>query len=220
MQELKEVAFFGKVTAGVTHEIRNVLAIIKESCGLMEDILCLVRNERPEPRERLESALSRIQAQVDRGVAIATHLNKFAHSTDQSVAEVDLVEMIEQVVFLAQRFARLSEVKLEAKPHKSPLTIFTAPVRLQMAVFLSVELLFNLLPSGGEIALSASKVDQMYEVGVQWKAQSLGVQDPQEVIMSSENWGELQNAMNSLRGKAGVEKSSNKILLYFPKSIS
>ena len=33
----RQVAFFGRMTAGITHEMKNVLAIIKESSGLMQD---------------------------------------------------------------------------------------------------------------------------------------------------------------------------------------
>ena len=35
-----EIVFFGKITAGITHEMKNVLAIIKESSGLVEDSIC------------------------------------------------------------------------------------------------------------------------------------------------------------------------------------
>lgn len=42
--ENSEIVFFGKITAGITHEMKNVLAIIKESSGLMEDLILL----RPE----------------------------------------------------------------------------------------------------------------------------------------------------------------------------
>ena len=36
---MDEIAFFGKVTASITHEIQNVLSIIKESSGLIDDVL-------------------------------------------------------------------------------------------------------------------------------------------------------------------------------------
>jgi len=36
-----EIAFFGRITAGVTHELKNVLAIVNESSGLMQDLLAL-----------------------------------------------------------------------------------------------------------------------------------------------------------------------------------
>ena len=35
-----ELAFFGKIAAGVTHELKNVLAVIKESNGLMARLAC------------------------------------------------------------------------------------------------------------------------------------------------------------------------------------
>ena len=35
----REAAFIGKITASATHEIRNVLAIVKESAGLIDDLM-------------------------------------------------------------------------------------------------------------------------------------------------------------------------------------
>ena len=37
--ENREAAFIGLITAGATHELRNVLAIVKESTGLIADIV-------------------------------------------------------------------------------------------------------------------------------------------------------------------------------------
>ena len=36
-----EIVFIGKITASITHEIKNVLASIKELTGLMEDLVSM-----------------------------------------------------------------------------------------------------------------------------------------------------------------------------------
>ena len=42
--------FFGKVSASIAHEIKNVLAIINENAGLLEDLTFAARKERPSTR--------------------------------------------------------------------------------------------------------------------------------------------------------------------------
>ncbi len=34
-----EAAFFGKINAGISHDINNILAIIRESSGLLTDLM-------------------------------------------------------------------------------------------------------------------------------------------------------------------------------------
>ena len=39
--------FFGKMTASATHEIKNALAIINESAGLLEDLSIMASKDHP-----------------------------------------------------------------------------------------------------------------------------------------------------------------------------
>ncbi len=41
--QLDGLRFFGMINASISHEIKNVLAIISESAGLMEDLLLLAQ---------------------------------------------------------------------------------------------------------------------------------------------------------------------------------
>lgn len=156
----KELAFFGRITAGFTHEMKNILAIIKESSGLMEDLLSLTK-EAPFPHwDRFSHRVTVIQQQVQRGVELAARLNRFAHSTDEAVARLDLNDLAEQLTRLSERFARLKEVVLKANPAESSVALVTSPVELQMAVFTLMEGCWNQLPAGSEIELSVEQREQ------------------------------------------------------------
>ena len=111
-KDLREAAFLGRITAAFTHEMKNVLAIIKESAGLMEDLLALSQEATFPQRDRFVRCLTTIAAQTKRGVELSGRLNRFAHSPDQDIATVDLNDILEQVVFLSGRFARLKGVTL------------------------------------------------------------------------------------------------------------
>jgi hypothetical protein len=85
-----EMAFLAKITASVTHEIANSLAIILESAGLLSDILSLSQEGDFPHREKFQRVLGNINDQVKRGVDISSRLNQFAHSMDEPLAEVNL----------------------------------------------------------------------------------------------------------------------------------
>ena len=110
---VKEIAFMGKVTASLSHEIKNTLAIINESAGLMGDLLRKDASEDWPQYSRLTGIVTLLEEQVQRSADIVKRLNQFAHSMDKSVADLDLNETVRQTAVLAQRFATLSRVTLE-----------------------------------------------------------------------------------------------------------
>jgi signal transduction histidine kinase len=147
-----KAAFMGKVAAGATHELKNVLAIIKESAGLIQDLIDLSRVEFPN-KDRFIRSLGRINDQVVRGVDISTKLNTFAHTCDEVSAETDLSRAVSQAAFLAYRLARLKGISLEAIIDDRTISVRTDPLKLQMLIFSCVESLIKHMEPGGSIVL-------------------------------------------------------------------
>ncbi|MEJ2236131.1 MAG: hypothetical protein P8X67_19675, partial [Syntrophobacterales bacterium] len=118
LSRVKEIAFMGKVTASLSHEIKNTLAIINESVGLMGDLLLQDAPENWPQYSRLTELTASIEEQVQRSADIIKRLNQFAHSMDKSLVDIDLNELVQEITTLAQRFARLKRVQLgvEAAP--------------------------------------------------------------------------------------------------------
>ena len=106
-----EIAFFGRITAGVTHELKNVLAIINEASGLMQDLMTLSK-ETPAYHDRFQKALTSIKGQIQRGQNLIAKLNQFAHTPDVNIRAVDLFDAAGHLVALSQRFAALKNVTL------------------------------------------------------------------------------------------------------------
>lgn len=148
--ESDKAAFMGRITAGVTHEIKNVFAIIKESAGLLEDLMSLAQSESNSSQERYLRIISKIYDQVERGVDLAAKLNEFAHTPDYQSAPIEINSAISQVVTLSQRFARLKRAKLEAISGEAHTSIVSDPLAFLMLLFLSIELVMD---SAGENAL-------------------------------------------------------------------
>lgn len=148
-----KAAFMGRITAGVTHELKNVLAIIRESAGLMQDLLALSGDAQFPLREKFSKVLSNIGDQVVRGVDLASRLNTFSHLPDATSSGLDLNEVAVQVVFLSQRFARLKGISLNVQPHERSVIIVTDPLKIQMLLFQCIEVLVNIVGTGATITL-------------------------------------------------------------------
>jgi signal transduction histidine kinase len=95
--------FFGKMTASISHEIKNVLAIINENAGLLEDLALMANRGAAIETQRLENMSRVVKKQVDRADAIMKNMNRLAHSIDESIKTIDLNDLLELLVALSGR---------------------------------------------------------------------------------------------------------------------
>ncbi len=101
----EDLAFFSKICASISHEIKNCLAVISEQNGLHQDLLMLQSQGRPPAPERIEKIARTIDEQVHRMDRIIKRLNRFAHTPDTACARIDLAEICGYTVDLCRRFA-------------------------------------------------------------------------------------------------------------------
>ncbi|MCF8026603.1 MAG: hypothetical protein K9K82_14090, partial [Desulfobacteraceae bacterium] len=156
----KTLTFFGKMTANLTHEVKNVLAIIQESAGLMEDITAICPLAEEKYQEKFNHSMATIKQQLHRGIDLTTQFNRFAHTPDRSSAELDLVDTVGQFCLLTGRFARLKHISLTAGDPGSAnekIRLTTNPVQFYMALFFSLESCLSALTSNTEIRVIPQK---------------------------------------------------------------
>ncbi|WP_147822453.1 HAMP domain-containing histidine kinase [Salidesulfovibrio onnuriiensis] len=110
----EDLQFFGRICASVSHDIKNVLAVVNEGAGLLSDLSIMAEKGMPLEPEKLRSVAGSIQNQIRRGDGIIKDLNTFAHSVDEPVGTVNLAEVITLVAALAKRLAAAKCVTLEA----------------------------------------------------------------------------------------------------------
>jgi len=128
--------FFGKMTASVSHEIKNVLAIINENAGLLDDYSRMADQGMALESERLRRVSGNIQAQVRRADTIVRNLSRFAHSVDEGDKQLPLDEVVELVLALAARFAANRGVTLErVAAEDGACTLHTSPFILELLLW-------------------------------------------------------------------------------------
>jgi C4-dicarboxylate-specific signal transduction histidine kinase len=140
--------FFGRISASISHEIKNVLAIINENAGLLEDLTLMADRGQPIDPARLKIMAAAVQKQIGRADNILKNMNRFAHSIDETVADVDLNQTIEQFITLTERFVAMQGVKVDLRLPASSLTIPTAPFFLMNLLCLCLD--FSMSASGEE----------------------------------------------------------------------
>jgi len=93
------------MNAAISHDMKNVLAIINETASLLDELVELQQNGQIEPNpEKLRTLSRRIVNQVERGQNVISNMNAFAHSIDAPEREVDLAQVMRIMAVLSKHF--------------------------------------------------------------------------------------------------------------------
>ena len=117
--------FFGEISASISHEIKNVLAIVNENAGLLQDMVMMIEKGRPLSPERLTGLAQSIVRQVNRGDRIVKDMNRFAHSADHPSETVDIGEVIDFISVVAARLIAMKGEPPKIDVPAAPVTAFT-----------------------------------------------------------------------------------------------
>lgn len=150
------IQFMGKMSASISHELKNVLAIINENAGLLNDFCRMTERGMDIDPERLARVSDNIAAQVHRADNILKNMNLFAHSTDQPLAPVDVHATLAMVIKLATRFAANREIKLALTPASETLIITSRPFLLENLIWRCLDRCMNFASTEKAITLSAT----------------------------------------------------------------
>ncbi len=91
------LAAMGELTAGVAHEVRNPLAVIRASVQLLEDSEC--------DEDRLLQATAVIKQEIDRLDRVIKALLDFGRPAAPTMRRVDINEVLDEVVLFTREFA-------------------------------------------------------------------------------------------------------------------
>lgn len=158
--EREEIALIGRITAGVTHEMRNALAVIRESNGLMRDLLMRGKDGSGTQGEKFGRAISMIEKHLLRGIEMTDRLNRFAHTMDEEAAWTEVNGVLDLTLFFMERFARERLVRLAARRADEDLSLYTSPLRLMLALCACVDYLLARTAEGGLIELQGQRAGE------------------------------------------------------------
>jgi signal transduction histidine kinase len=148
-----DLAFFGKVNASISHELKNILAIISEAAGLLQDLTELATKGEKIELEMLQTCSQDIVEEIQRGFGTIKQMNKFAHSVDDPAKKVNLVDIVGLMIALAKFLSFASKVRFDPLPGAAP-TVLTCPIRLQNLIYRALVFAFESTGPDGQIEVA------------------------------------------------------------------
>jgi len=169
------LAAMGELTAGVAHEVRNPLGVIRASVQLLEDAQC--------DEQRIKSAAEVIKQEIDRLDKVIKALLDFGRPSKPTLVATDLAEVLQDVVLFTNRFANQANVHITLTA-KDPLPRVNGDPDQLKQVFLN--LVTNAVQamgrSGGEIEIVADSDDDYVVIGVSDTGPGIAFEDLTKVF--------------------------------------
>lgn len=153
------LAAMGELTAGVAHEVRNPLGIIRASVQLVED-------SGADP-ERVAEATGVIKQEIDRLDRVIKALLDFGRPSAPTLRPIDIEEVVADVVLFTRQFAGQSQVEIETEFSSGMPLVNADPDQLKQVL---VNLVSNAVQAmeadGGEIRIKVWDDDSFVFVSV------------------------------------------------------
>jgi len=206
--------FFGNMTASISHEINNVLAVINENAGLLEDFTLMADKGLPLDPERLKTLAGKIMIQIRRADTIIKNMNKFAHSVDGPIKRVDLDDLLKLVVALSNRFASMRGVTLELRHPANPVMITTSDFVLENLLWLCLDLAMDTVGQDKTIILSVGTAGN--DVAIRFS----GIEGIEDALGKMFHVTGKDGLLGALKGKLDIDLEAGDIELTLPSDIN
>ncbi len=148
-----DLAFFGKVNASISHELKNILAIISEAAGLLNDLTELADKGKKVELDMLRNCSRDIVEEIQRGFTTIKQMNKFSHSVDDPLKSIDLIEVLALMIDLAGFLSFAGKVRFDPPPQGAPI-VLTCPFRIQNLLYQALVFAFESAGPEAEIQVA------------------------------------------------------------------
>jgi signal transduction histidine kinase len=192
--------FFGAVTASISHDIKNRMAVINEQAGLLEDLVRMTEQGRELDPGRLMRIADSVKSQIAMSDAIIKTMNRFAHSVDLFRQAADLRELIALVAALAKRTAGNKGVRLEIRLPEASVNADTSPFYLMNLTWLCLSEAMRHTGKEATVVLGCEKVPDGASLSISFDRSEAGAGDMELSGVASDLAAEL-GARVQLNGK-------------------
>ena len=166
----EKLASVGQLTAGIVHDVKNPLAVIK---GMAEELL-EDTNGRPEVAE----AVQVIRDNATRANTIVTDLLKFARQSTPQLTQRDLRETVEGSLRLTGYLLRKGGVRVEQKLPDHEVPIVYDAQQIEQVLINLIQNAVHAMPKGGKLEVELSHKDG----GAELRVRDTGMGIPPEVL--------------------------------------
>jgi K+-sensing histidine kinase KdpD len=151
-----QLRMIGKILSGLSHDVKNHLALIKESTGLIVDIIGSEKSLATQELRQCIDILNSVRKQIGKTSELCNYLNRFAHRMEQPLSVYKVNESLEELIALLQKFVSQKKIRLEKDFHDELQTIHGNPALLQFLVSCLVEEMFYKLDKSSTITIKTN----------------------------------------------------------------
>lgn len=123
-----KLSALGEMSAGISHELNQPLAAIQT---LADNAGLLLERDQPD---MVRGNITKISQMADRAGRIIRNLRAFARKEDETITDVDLVQVVNDAISLSEPKLSRQEVTLNWTPPADPVHVRGGKVRLQQVI--------------------------------------------------------------------------------------
>jgi signal transduction histidine kinase len=162
----ERLAALGTLAAGVAHEINNPLAIINEAAGLLGTLLCKGELADMPHRATFEKALQKIDRSVKRAGVITHQLLRNVRKSESVLAEVDVLELVNESVDLVHKTADDKNVVVAVQPAGEVGSIWADANQIRQVLINLLSNAIHATDCGGTITIQVSPDERGVAIAV------------------------------------------------------
>lgn len=197
----EQIESFGRLIAGFAHDMKNHLGIIRESNGLMDDIIEMgAFGEDAKMIERLKKSIAAIERRVLISANMLHHLSGMAHRPDTVCSTFLVNDLIEEEHVFLERFSRLKQVAVVLEFGKDIPAVFNDPALLQHILYRIYTLCLTQL--GSDHSMTIITEYEKPDVAIRFRMAATHQMQPRELLDDT-----LHAAIEKLNGKLKIDDS-------------
>ncbi|MBD8069732.1 ATP-binding protein [Bacillus sp. PS06] len=215
----EKLSLVGKMAAGIAHEIRNPLTSLK---GFLQLIA-----SNPAVNEEYISIMN---SEFNRIESIIKDLLIFSKPQKEQYSDCNLIELIEQVIFLMEPQAALNNVEIKTEFQDHPITLYCIPHQIKQVVMNLIKNGIEAIDHGGKVLIEVHNEEHQIILKIKDSGKGMSEEELQKLgtpfHSTKENGTGLGMMMteniieNNHNGKISVESVENKgttITIKLPK---
>ncbi len=204
----RQLEALGRLMAGFTHELKNHLAIIKESNGLLADFVEMGMITDENLADRIGKIVKTTTKRVGQAAEMAQHLNGFAHRMDTPLATFQVNEMIREELCFLDRFACLQQVELKTSFLSDLPAIYNNPSLLQFILYCLFNKALAALDAQGLMIIQTEAIDHAVHITLSMRGKGV---TPADVVADARMTDALSLAI-TMTGASLEEKTEAGVL--------
>ena len=154
----EKLASVGQLSAGIVHDVKNPLGVIK---GIAEELL-----EDLPPGSQENESLQVIRDNASRANAIVTDMLTFARQTPPAMLRRDLRETVEGSLRLTSYMLRKGKVELDLQVPQQPVMATFDSQQIQQVIINLVQNAVQAMPDGGQLRVALAAENGMATIEV------------------------------------------------------